>query len=255
MDSRGWGLSDQMVEWSGDFSEMMSAETRTDHWGNVTATVVSHHQGKGVVSARIGDQQQISPVIEFVSPLRIEDTAAVDRQGGNANQKSFGLRGPSVLWRGAKFRLITAGNTGRVSWQSDSPAVTVSGDTVTVQQNPDGIRLTGTDETGQQVELALTVHTWFERSGLTKDFYSNAKQLCKSLGSRITSKYVLEQLYEEWGNFYLYDGWAREFYVTSTDYLAANSGSAEHQAKWAFWAETDRWMRNGWPMTGFACSR
>ncbi|MEX0447619.1 hypothetical protein, partial [Xenorhabdus sp. SGI246] len=60
---------------------------------------------------------------------------------------------------------------------------------------------------------------------------------------------------EEWGNFYLYDGWAREFYVTSTDYLAARSGSAEHQAKWAFWAETDRWMRNSWVMTGFACSR
>nr|WP_222943040.1 inverse autotransporter beta domain-containing protein [Xenorhabdus sp. PB62.4] len=255
MDSRGRGLSDQVVEWSGDFSEMISAETRTDDWGNATATVVSHRPGKGVVTARIGDQQQASPVIEFVSPLRIEDIVAVDRQGGNANQKSFGLRGPSVLWRGAKFRLITAGNTGRVSWQSDSPSVTVSGDGVTVQQNPDGVRLTGTDETGQQVALTLTVHTWFERSGLTKDFYSHAKQLCQSLGSRIATKYALERLYEEWGNFYLYDGWAREFYVTATDYLAASSGSAEYQAKWAFWAETDRWMRNGWPMTGFACSR
>nr|WP_222941831.1 inverse autotransporter beta domain-containing protein [Xenorhabdus indica] len=255
MDSRGRGLSDQVVEWSGDFSEMMSAETRTDDGGNVTATVVSHRPGKGVVTARIGDQQQASPVIEFVSPLRIEDIVAVDRQGGNANQKSFGLRGPSVLWRGAKFRLITAGNTGQVSWQSDSPSVTVSGNGVTVQQNPDGVRLTGTDETGQQVALTLTVHTWFERSGLTKDFYSHAKQLCQSLGSRIATKYALERLYEEWGNFYLYDGWAREFYVTSTDYLAASSGSAEHQAKWAFWAETDRWMRNGWPMTGFACGR
>ncbi|SFN78627.1 Ig-like domain-containing protein [Xenorhabdus japonica] len=253
MDSRGWGLSDQTVEWSGDFSEMISVKTQTDYWGNATVTVVSHRPGKGEVIARIGDQQQESPVIEFVSPLRIEDIVAVDSQGGNANQKSFGTRGPSVFWRGAKFRLITAGNTGRVSWQSDSPAVTVSGDVVTVQQNPDGVRFTGTDETGQQVELTLTVHTWFERSGLTKAFYSEAKQLCKSLGSRIASKYALEQLYEEWGNFYLYNGWAREFYVTSTDYLAASSGSAEHQAKWAFWAETDRWMRNGWAMTGFAC--
>ncbi|WP_415843353.1 hypothetical protein [Xenorhabdus thuongxuanensis] len=46
-----------------------------------------------------------------------EDIVAVDSQGGNANQKSFGIRVPSIFWRGAKFRLITAGNTGRVSWQ------------------------------------------------------------------------------------------------------------------------------------------
>ncbi|KLU14456.1 Ig-like domain-containing protein [Xenorhabdus griffiniae] len=253
-DIHGQGLADKAVDWSGYFGEMIFAEDRTDRQGKATATLVSRHAGQASVTAEVGEQPVVSSV-EFILPLRLVDTVAVDRQGGNANQKSFGLRGPSVLWRGAKFRLITAGNTGRVNWQSNSPSVTVSGDVVTVQQNPDGVRLTGTDETGQQVELTLTVHTWFERSGLTKDFYSNAKQLCKSLGSRIASKYALEQLYEEWGNFYLYDGWAREFYVTSTDYLAASSGSAEHQAKWAFWAETDRWMRNGWPMTGFACRR
>ncbi|MBE8597640.1 Ig-like domain-containing protein [Xenorhabdus sp. BG5] len=253
-DIHGQGLADKAVDWSGHLGEMIFAEDRTDSQGKATATLVSRHAGQALVTAEVGEQQVVSSV-EFILPLRLVDTIAIDRQGGNANQKSFGPRGPSVLWRGAKFRLITAGNTGWVNWQSDSPAVTVSGDVVTVQQNPDGVRLTGTDETGQQVELTLTVHTWFERSGLTKDFYSHAKQLCKSLGSRIASKYALEQLYEEWGNFYLYDGWTREFYVTSTDYLAASSGSAEHQAKWAFWAETDRWMRNGWPMTGFACSR
>ncbi|BET96020.1 hypothetical protein TCT1_09410 [Xenorhabdus sp. TCT-1] len=248
------GLADKAVDWSGNLGEMIFAEDRTDRQGNATATLVSRHAGQASVTAEVG-AQQVASSVEFILPLRLVDTVAVDRQGGNANQKSFGLRGPSVLWRGAKFRLITAGNTGRVNWQSDSPSVTVSGDGVTVQQNPDGVRLTGTDETGQQVALTLTVHTWFERSGLTKDFYSHAKQLCQSLGSRIATKYALERLYEEWGNFYLYDGWAREFYVTSTDYLAASSGSAEHQAKWAFWAETDRWMRNGWPMTGFACGK
>ncbi|CAM4012388.1 Ig-like domain-containing protein [Xenorhabdus thuongxuanensis] len=253
-DIHGQGLADKAVDWSGNLGEMIFAEDRTDRQGNATATLVSRHAGQASVTAEVG-AQQVASSVEFILPLRLVDTVAVDRQGGNANQKSFGLRGPSVLWRGAKFRLITAGNTGRVNWQSDSPSVTVSGDGVTVQQNPDGVRLTGTDETGQQVALTLTVHTWFERSGLTKDFYSHAKQLCQSLGSRVATKYALERLYEEWGNFYLYDGWAREFYVTSTDYLAASSGSAEHQAKWAFWAETDRWMRNGWPMTGFACSR
>ncbi|WFQ79965.1 inverse autotransporter beta domain-containing protein [Xenorhabdus sp. SF857] len=253
-DIHGQELADKAVDWSGNLGEMIFAEGGTDRQGKATATLVSRHAGQASVTAEVGEQPVVSSVA-FILPLRLVDTVAVDRQGGNANQKSFGLRGPSVLWRGAKFRLITAGNTGRVNWQSNSPSVTVSGDVVTVQQNPDGVRLTGTDETGQQVELTLTVHTWFERSGLTKDFYSNAKQLCKSLGSRIASKYALEQLYEEWGNFYLYDGWAREFYVTSTDYLAASSGFAEHQAKWVFWAETDRWMRNGWPMTGFACGR
>ncbi|PHM23932.1 Ig-like domain-containing protein [Xenorhabdus budapestensis] len=253
-DIHGQGLADKAVDWSGNFGEMIFAEDRTDRQGNATAILVSHHAGQASVTADVGEQQVVSSV-EFILPLRLVDTVAVDSQGGNANQKSFGLRGPSVLWRGAKFRLITAGNTGRVNWQSDSPSVTVSGDGVTVQQNPDGVRLTGTDETGQQVALTLTVHTWFERSGLTEDFYSNAKQICRSLGSRIASKYALERLYEEWGNFYLYEGWTRDFYVTSTDYLAASSGSAEHQAKWAFWAETDRWMRNGWAMTGFACSK
>ncbi|CDH00431.1 inverse autotransporter beta domain-containing protein [Xenorhabdus nematophila] len=255
MDSHGRGVPDKAVDWSGEIGEMILVENRTDNRGSVTATFVGRHPGQGVVIAQIGEQQLESPVVEFVEPLRIVDTVAVDSQGGNANQKSFGLRGPSVFWRGAKFRIITAGNTGRVNWRSDSSSVTVSVDRVTVQQRPDGVRLTGTDEAGQQVILTLTDYTWFERSGLTKDFYSNAKQLCKSLGSRIASKYALEQLYEEWGNFYLYDGWAREFYVTSTDYLAASSGSAEHQTKWAFWAETDLWVRNAWAMTAFACGR
>nr|WP_256548274.1 inverse autotransporter beta domain-containing protein [Xenorhabdus bovienii] len=253
-DIHGQELADKAVDWSGNLGEMIFAEDGTDRQGNATATLVSRHAGQASVTAEVGEQQVISSV-EFITPLRLVDTVAVDRQGGNANQKSFGTRGPSVLWRGAKFRLITTGNTGRVNWQSNSPSVTVSGDVVTVQQNPDGVRFTGTDETGQQVELTLTVHTWFERSGLTKAFYSEAKQLCKSLGSRIASKYALEQLYEEWGNFYLYDGWAREFYVTSTDYLTASSGFSEAQAKWVFWAESDSWMRNAWHHLAFACGR
>ncbi|MDC9615798.1 inverse autotransporter beta domain-containing protein [Xenorhabdus khoisanae] len=255
MDSHSRGVPDKTVDWSGEVGEMILVENRTDNRGNATITFVGRHPGQGVVMAQIGEQQLESPVVEFVEPLRIVDTVAVDSQGGNANQKSFGLRGPSVFWRGAKFRIITTGNTGRVNWQSDSPSVTISGDTVMVQQRPDGVRLTGTDEAGQQVILTLTGYTWFERSGLTTDFYSNAKQICRSLGSRVASKYALEQLYEEWGNFYLYNGWVSEFYVTSTDYLAASSGSAEHQAKWAFWAETDLWVRNAWAMTAFACGR
>ncbi len=254
-DIEGQGVPDKTVIWSGDMGEVIAAEAWTDRQGNATATVVSHHAGLVSVTAKIGDQPIVSPVAEFIPPLRIVETVAVDRQGGNANQKSFGPLGPSVFWRGAKFRLITAGNTGRVNWQSDSPAVTVSGDMVQVQQNPAGARLTGTDEAGQQVVLTLAGYTWFERSGLTADFYSNAKQICQSLGSRIASKYALERLYEEWGNFYLYDGWTREFYVTSTDYLVSSSGSAEHQGKWAFWAETNRWMRNAWAMTAFACGQ
>ncbi|PHM23573.1 Ig-like domain-containing protein [Xenorhabdus budapestensis] len=255
MDSHGRGVPDKAVDWSGEIGEMILVENRTDNRGTATATFVGCHPGQGVVIAQIGEQQLESPVVEFVTPLRIVDTVAVDSQGSNANQKSFGLRGPSVFWRGAKFRIITTGNTGRMNWQSDSSSVTVSGDVVMVQQRPDGVRLTGTDEAGQQAVLTLTGYTWFERSGLTEDFYSNAKQICKSLGSQIASKYALEQLYEEWGNFYLYDGWVSEFYVTSTDYLAASSGSAEHQAKWAFWAETDRWVRNAWAMTAFACGK
>ncbi|CDG22245.1 putative invasin [Xenorhabdus poinarii G6] len=254
-DIEGQGVPDKAVVWSGDMGEVIAAEAWTDRQGNATATVVSHQAGWVSVTAKIGDQPIVSPVAEFIPPLRIIDTVAVDRQGGNANQKSFGSRGPSVFWRGAKFRLITAGNTGRVNWQSGSPAVTVSGDMVQVQQNPAGVRLTGTDEAGQQVVLTLAGYTWFDRSGLTEDFYSNAKQICQSLGSRIASKYALERLYEEWGNFYLYDGWIREFYVTSTDYLAGGSGSTEGLAKWTFWAETDRWMRNAWASTGFACGQ
>ncbi|KOP32478.1 invasin, partial [Xenorhabdus sp. GDc328] len=151
-DIHGQELADKAVDWSGNLGEMIFAEGGTDRQGKATATLVSRHAGQASVTAEVGEQQVVSSV-EFILPLRLVDTVAVDRQGGNANQKSFGLRGPSVLWRGAKFRLITAGNTGRVNWQSNSPSVTVSGDVVTVQQNPDGVRLTGTDETGQQVEL------------------------------------------------------------------------------------------------------
>ncbi|MBD2785967.1 inverse autotransporter beta domain-containing protein [Xenorhabdus sp. DI] len=254
-DIDGQGVPDKAVVWSGDMGEMIAVEEWTDRQGNATATVVSHQAGWVSVTAKIGDQPVVSPVAEFIPPLRIVDTVAVDRQGGNANQKSFGPRGPSVFWRGAKFRIITAGNTGRVNWQSDSSSVTVSEDTVMVQQRPDGVRLTGTDETGQQVGLTLRSDTWFARSGLTKDFYFKARQLCQSLGSQIASKYAFERLYAQWGNFYRYEGWAREFYVTSTDYLAGSSSSTDGLAKWTFWAETDQWMRNAWASTGFACGQ
>ncbi|PHM68515.1 Ig-like domain-containing protein [Xenorhabdus kozodoii] len=159
-DMHGQGVPDKAVDWWGDFGELIFAQDRTDRQGNATATFVSRHAGQASVTAKIDDQQVVSSVA-FILPLRLVDTVAIDRQGGNANQKSFGPRGPAVFWRGAKFRLITTGNTGRVSWQSDSPAVTVSGDVVRVQHHPDGVRLTGMDEAGQQVELTLTVHTWF----------------------------------------------------------------------------------------------
>ncbi|WP_275358913.1 hypothetical protein [Xenorhabdus bovienii] len=124
---------------------------------------------------------------------------------------------------------------------------------VIVQLRPDGVGLTGTDEAGQQVVLTLTSYIWFERSGLTQDFYFNATQICQSLGSQIAPKYAFERLYEEWGNFYRYDGWVREFYVVSTDYLSTRSGSMDAQTKWAFWAESDSWMRNVWHNLAFAC--
>ncbi|MDE1492597.1 Ig-like domain-containing protein [Xenorhabdus bovienii] len=241
------------VWWRSDNGHFTDVQVETDENGEARATLTSQKAGTASVTAIIDDQEVISPTIEFIPPLRIADTVAVDSQGGNANQKSFGTRGPSVFWRGAKFRIITAGNTGRVNWQSDSPAVTVSGDTVVVQQRPDGVRLTGTDEAGQQVVLTLTSDTWFERSGLTQNFYFNATQICQSLGSQIAPKYALERLYEEWGNFYHYEGWVREFYVVSTDYLSASSGSMDAQTKWAFWAESDSWMRNAWHRLAFAC--
>ncbi|MBD2807043.1 hypothetical protein ID855_20725, partial [Xenorhabdus sp. ZM] len=94
------------------------------------ATLTSQKAGPVSVMAIIDSQEIISPAVEFIPPLRVADTVAVDSQGGNANQKFFGPRGPTVFWRGAKFRIITDAQTGRVNWQSDSPAVTVSGDTV-----------------------------------------------------------------------------------------------------------------------------
>ncbi|CBJ80635.1 putative invasin [Xenorhabdus bovienii str. Jollieti] len=241
------------VWWRSDNGHFTDAQIETDENGEARATLRSQKAGTASVTTIIDDQEVISPTVEFIPLLRIADTVAVDSQGGNANQKAFGTRGPSVFWRGAKFRIIIADNTGRVNWQSDSPAVTVSGDTVVVQQRPDGVRLTGTDEAEQQVVLTLTSDTWFERSGITKDFYFNATQICQSLGSQIAPKYALERLYEEWGNFYHYEGWVREFYVVSTDYLSASSGSMDAQTKWAFWAESDSWMRNAWHRLAFAC--
>nr|WP_306309294.1 Ig-like domain-containing protein [Xenorhabdus anantnagensis] len=118
-DIHGQGVPDKSVDWSGNLSEMIFADARTDSQGKATATFISHHAGRVSVTAQMDEQQMVSPVVEFITPLRLVDTVAVDSEGGNVNQKSFGTRGPSVLWRGAKFRLITADNTGRVSWQSD----------------------------------------------------------------------------------------------------------------------------------------
>ncbi|MBD2799924.1 inverse autotransporter beta domain-containing protein [Xenorhabdus sp. M] len=241
------------VWWRSNHGHFTTAQIHTDKNGEARATLTSQKAGPASVTAIIDDWEVISPIVKFIPPLRVADTVAVDSQGGNANQKSFGPRGPTVFWRGAKFRIITDGHTGRVNWQSDSPAVIISGDTVVIQQQPDGARLTGTDETGQQVILTLTSYIWFERSGLTKDFYFNATQICQSLGSQVAPKYAFERLYEEWGNFHYYEGWVREFYVVSTDYLSTYASQSGGQVKWAYSAGRNEWMRNAWVWLAFAC--
>ncbi|OTA19833.1 putative invasin [Xenorhabdus beddingii] len=96
--------------------------------------------------------------------------------------------------------------------------------------------------------VTSTLTPWFNQ-------YGNARMTLPFDRHFSLKDTAFEWLYEEWGNFYLYDGWWREFYVTSTDYLAAGSGSTEHLAKWAFWAGTGRWTRNAWAMTAFACGQ
>ncbi|MDE9499990.1 Ig-like domain-containing protein, partial [Xenorhabdus bovienii] len=101
------------VWWRSDNGHFTDAQIETDENGEARATLISQKADTASVTAIIDDQAVIPPTVDFIPPLHIADTVAVDSQGGNANQKSFGLRGPSVFWRGAKFRIITAGNTGR----------------------------------------------------------------------------------------------------------------------------------------------
>ncbi|MGJ0626296.1 Ig-like domain-containing protein [Xenorhabdus bovienii] len=136
------------IWWRSDNGHFADVQIETDENGEARAALISQKAGTASITAIINDQEVISPTVEFIPPLRVADTVAVDSQGGNANLKSFGTRGPSVFWSGAKFRIITADNTGRVTPLRSQYLVIV-------QQCPDSVGLTGNDEAGQQVVLTF----------------------------------------------------------------------------------------------------
>ncbi|HDS4948354.1 TPA: transposase [Klebsiella aerogenes] len=118
-----------------------------------------------------------------------------------------------------------------------------------------GITITGTDEKGNTGTYTLKPSYWVPYISSTKMPYRNenyigsAVQTCKSHGASVMNKAPMTGIHSEWGNFYVYEGWERGYYQTSTAY----SGSDPQISNWAFWAESNLWTKNSWSTLFFAC--
>ena len=230
----------------------MDGITGSDGIANVSLT--NTHAGMVVVTASLDNGTSKFVQTQFISKFTIDSIEAVDKSGGNANNKTFNVsHGPRVLWVGAKFKINTVNAAGNVTWSASNSAVSIAGNVITVNSNPNNITLTGTDDNGKTVSLNMSVITWFEQSGLENEWSIQAGQKCTAQGSVVASKSTLTRLYNEWGNFFVYDGWINSFYQTSTVYDV--SKPLGDYNNWALWPDDGSWYKDGWGHLAYACGQ
>ncbi|SFC94630.1 inverse autotransporter beta domain-containing protein [Pragia fontium] len=236
-----------------------SQSVYTDNNGELNANYTATESGVAVVSVDItapDDEANIvkasTSEIVVMKPLAIESIEAVDKNGGNENNISFSKStGPTVAWKGAKFKVNVTNAVGNVTWTSDSNALSFAGDIITINNHPYTVLVIGKDTAGQTVAFTMNVRRWFMQSGITSDSYGGAQKNCEALGTNVSSKGAINNLFNQWGNFYVYDGWMREFYRTSTAYDLSKPVSDNNN--WVFWAENGLWTKNAWSRLPYAC--
>lgn len=247
------------IKWTSTGGTLSSSNTVTGENGNASITITSSAEGSIRVTGDLDSNSQTATINFKAAPAvsNLTVTAeAVDKDGGNVNGKSFGSKSPKYLWAGAKIRLYAADATGSVTWASSSSAVSINGDVISIESNPNSVTITGTDESGVTGTYTINPSTWISYISSSSAFIGTAGYIgtsaygtCEAIGSVVMSRNLLSALYNEWGNFLIYDGWIRGYYLTSTPYTGYTD---PQQGNYKVWPETGTWSKNT-GMQHFAC--
>ncbi|WP_218077102.1 inverse autotransporter beta domain-containing protein [Escherichia coli] len=226
-DAAGNPVSGERVDWHADSGRLWQTQGTTDAQGRATTTWESTTPGTATITADAYGQQYTAPVITVMPALTVSSVTGIDATG--ADGKNFGKRVPNSTWPGAKFRIDTENAAGTVTWTASSPAVSISGNVMTVKSNPAGVTLTGTDADGQTVTLNMGSN-WFAQSAtkyewLNSDYEGTAIHSCRQLGAQVASSAALQGVISEWGELETYDGWTNlknDWLYSSTTVISGN---------------------------------
>lgn len=255
-DSSGHPVTGQKVTFTASGGATITTVTGTTGGdGLANATLTSQSPGTFSVTATLvnGASQEVKT--HFVALNSIISIEAVDKNGGNANGKFFDNdgHGPRIAWKGAKFRVNTQNASSGIIWTVSSGALSVEGNVFTINSNPGKTTITGRDSAGNPISFTTNVTMWFAQSGFDSGFSMTAQQQCSSLNATLSSRADLTDLYGEWGNFSVYDGWTRAYYQTSTVY--DDSKPVGDFNNWAMWSENGEWMQDAWGFLHYACTK
>ena len=208
-DAAGNPVSGERVDWHTDSGNLWQTQGTTDAQGRATTTWESTTPGTVTITADAYGQQYTAPVITVMPALTVSSVTGIDATG--ADGKNFGKRVPDNTWPGAKFRIDTENTAGTVTWTASSPAVSISGNVMTVKSNPAGVILTGTDADGQTVTLNMGSN-WFAQSAMESGFLNidvpgSAIHTCKALNAGVATESQLSGIISEWGELQKYSGW------------------------------------------------
>lgn len=226
-DATGNPVSGERVDWHVDSGNLWQTQGTTDAQGRTTTTWESTTPGTSTITADAYGQQYTAPVITVMPALTVSSVTGIDATG--ADGKNFGKRVPNSTWPGAKFRIDTENAAGTVTWTASSPAVSISGNVMTVKSNPAGVTLTGTDADGQTVTLSMGSN-WFAQSAtkwewLSGDYDGTAIYSCRQLGAQVASSSALQGIISEWGELETYEGWTNlknNWLYSSTTVVSGN---------------------------------
>ena len=226
-DAAGNPVSGERVDWHADSGNLWQTQGTTDAQGRTTTTWESTMPGTATITADAYGRQYTAPVITVMPALTVSSVTGIDATG--ADGKNFGRRVPNSTWPGAKFRVDTENAAGTVTWTASSPAVSISGNVMTVKSNPAGVTLTGTDADGQTVTLNMGSN-WFAQSAtkwewLNGDYDGTAIYSCRQLGAQVASSGALQGIISEWGELETYDGWTNlknNWLYSSTTVISGN---------------------------------
>ncbi|EJK1785905.1 Ig-like domain-containing protein, partial [Escherichia coli] len=226
-DAAGNPVSGERVDWHTDSGNLWQTQGTTDAQGRATTTWESTMPGTATITADAYGQQYTAPVITVMPALTVSSVTGIDATG--ADGKNFGKRVPNSTWPGAKFRIDTENAAGTVTWTASSPAVSISGNVMTVKSNPAGVTLTGTDADGQTVTLNMGSN-WFAQSAtkwewLNGDYDGTAIYSCRQLGAQVASSGALQGIISEWGELETYEGWTNlknDWLFSSTTVVSSN---------------------------------
>ncbi|ENK1042676.1 Ig-like domain-containing protein, partial [Escherichia coli] len=226
-DAAGNPVSGERVDWHTDSGNLWQTQGTTDAQGRATTTWESTMPGTATITADAYGQQYTAPVITVMPALTVSSVTGIDATG--ADGKNFGKRVPNSTWPGAKFRIDTENAAGTVTWTASSPAVSISGNVMTVKSNPAGVTLTGTDADGQTVTLNMGSN-WFAQSAtkyewLNSDYDGTAIYSCRQLGAQVASSGALQGIISEWGELETYEGWTNlknDWLFSSTTVVSSN---------------------------------